>query len=152
MTAKPSAEPTPRPPVTTTLASASETPPPVSVCDRSGTRTTRSASSSAGVNAATVVCTGAAAAGLDRVRGDRQQLAAPCSRASSSRLPPQRRRVSVDGSPGAAAMQFAASGWSARAAACASTSLPRSLPGAITAAGASRSISSASVRPHASGA
>ena len=33
--AKPSAEPAPRPPLTTTLASASETPPPVSVWVRS---------------------------------------------------------------------------------------------------------------------
>ena len=49
---KPSAEPTPRPPLTTTLASASEMP-LVTVLTCSTTRTARSASSSAGAKLST---------------------------------------------------------------------------------------------------
>ena len=55
------------------------------------------------------------------------------------------------GSPGAASMQLAASGRSQIAAAWAIASVARSLPGAITAAGASRSTAPASVRPQACG-
>ena len=64
-----------------------------------------------------------------------RSFVAPCSRASSRRLPPQRTRVTAAASPGAAAMQLAASGRSVMAAAWAIASVARSLPGATTAAG-----------------
>ena len=54
----------------------------------------------------------------------------PCSRASSSRLPPQRCLVTT--SP-AIAVTFAANGWSRMAPTCASSSLPRSEPAATIA-------------------
>ena len=153
MGAKPSADPAPRPPLTTTLASASETPPPASVCVRSATRTTRSASVSAGVNSETAVCAGAAAGAASTTCGATvRSFVLPWTRACSSRLPPQRRRVTSAGSPGAASMQFAASGRSPIAAAWAIASVARSLPGAITATGACDSTSSAIARPHACGA
>ena len=55
------------------------------------------------------------------------------SDASSTRLPPQRVRVSSqDSSPGPTSVTFVASGKSSRAATCAITSLPRSVPDAET--------------------
>src|SRR5581483_7958975 len=59
---------------------------------------------------------------------------AECSSASSSRLPPQRCRVSRTGWPGVAAVTLAASGSPVRAERRAITSLPRSVPAAKTAA------------------
>ena len=76
----------------------------------------------------------------------------PCRRASSSRLPPQRTRVTVAGSPGVIDKQLAAIGWSVLAATWASTSLPRSVPGPTTALGAVRSMSSTIAWAHAAGA
>ena len=121
MIAKPSADPTPRPPLTTTFASRSETPPALS-STRSSTRDERcrrrrcERSRPARLRPAGCVC-GATV----RIRGE------PCSRASSSRLPPQRTRVTTSPS---IAVTFAANGWSSRAATCASSSLPRSEPAA----------------------
>ena len=64
-------------------------------------------------------------------------------RASSSRLPPQRTRVtSAPPSDGAAATQFAARGRSSSAATWARTSLPRSVPGPRTAVADSRRATS----------
>ena len=70
-------------------------------------------------------------------------------RASSRRLPPQRTRVTVSPST---AVQFAAKGRSLRAATCASTSLPLFVPGATTAEGDVRSITSSRAVAHAPGA
>ncbi len=66
------------------------------------------------------------------------------SRASSSSDPPQRRRVTVTGSPGVTAMQLAANGRPIRAATRAITSLPRSVPAAKTAVGSRWAIAAAS--------
>ena len=57
-------------------------------------------------------------------------------RASSSRLPPQRTRVTSSGEPPRTSVQLAANGRSRRAATCPSTSLPRFVPAATTAPGA----------------
>ena len=62
-------------------------------------------------------------------------LGAPLSCASSKRLPPQRIRVTVYGSPRRTSMQFAAKGNWARAPTCAIISLPRSVPNRRTASG-----------------
>ena len=70
-------------------------------------------------------------------------------RASSRRLPPQRTRVTASPST---AVQLAAKGMSRRAATCASTSLPRFVPGATTAEGEMRSMTSSSAVAHAPGA
>ena len=76
----------------------------------------------------------------------------PWRRASSSRLPPQRTRVTSSGEPPPTAVQFAAKGRSRRAATWLSTSLPRLLPAATTALGSSRSISSIVLRAQPPGA
>ena len=76
----------------------------------------------------------------------------PWIAASSSRLPPQRTRVTRMGSPPVTSTQFAASGRSAIADACASTSLPRGVPAATTAVGSTFSVSSTSARAIAAGA
>jgi hypothetical protein len=69
----------------------------------------------------------------------------PWSRASSSRLPPQRWRVTTSPST---EITFAANTPSSITAACASTSLPRSVPAAITVVGCRLAIA----RAHACGA
>ncbi len=62
MMAKPSFDPTPRPPLTTTFASVNEMPPPAApTC--SATRTRRSFSVSSGLNFSTFVSEGAASIG-----------------------------------------------------------------------------------------
>ena len=76
----------------------------------------------------------------------------PCRRAISRRLPPQRCRVTVTGSPGVTAMQLAANGRFVRAASRAMTSLPLSVPAANTAAAFSSSAARASMPARASGA
>ena len=75
-----------------------------------------------------------------------------CRRASSSRLPPQRWRMTVVGSPGSASMQLAASGSPMRAANRAMTSLPRSVPAATTADAFMSSAARARIAASASGA
>ena len=73
--------------------------------------------------------------------------------ASSRRLPPHRTRVSFQSSPlGTIRVTLAASGRSRRAARWAITSLPRSVPAAITAAGISAPTSWASDSAMAAGA
>ena len=149
--AKPSAEPTPRPPLTTTFASASETP-LVTVSTCSLTRTARSASSSAGENDSTA---GASApltvAAATMCGAELSSAGEPCRRASSSRLPPQRTRVRSPSGVGrplstGLEVQFAANGSPKRAATWAMTSLPPFEPGATIAEGsrrAARSVSAA---------
>ena len=96
MIAKPSAEPTPRPPLTTTFASASETPPPAAA--------TRSSDAHAQVRVGERrrerLDRGAPPRrrlGGDDVRRDGERApASRAARASSSRLPPQRMRVTRD--------------------------------------------------------
>src|SRR5215207_3056070 len=132
--AKPSAEPTPRPPDTTTGASASERP-PVDVSTRSDTRTTRSCSCSSGANAWTAGASPGAGSIATACGATVMSAIGPSTHASSSRLPPQRMRVTSAGSPGVAATQFAAS-----------------TQPATTAAWARRPASSATARPYACGA
>ena len=72
--------------------------------------------------------------------------------ASSRRLPPHRRRVTVIGLPGVAAMQFAANGSPARAAARAITVLPASVPAPTTTSAPRLAARSSTMRAIASGA
>ncbi len=111
-----------------------------------------SASASAGENASTAGAPASTVSTATACGWTVSSFVAPWSRASSSRLPPQRTRVTVAGSPGVASMQFADIGRSAFAATCAITSLPRSVPGPTTAAGASRRTSSTRLCPSAAGA
>ena len=93
-----------------------------------------------------------AAAGANACGATVSRRIGPSSRASSSRLPPQRWRVTCHGSPGRTSVTLAARSRPRRAAAWARISAPRSLPVPITTAGDSRSISWARARPSASGA
>ena len=147
---KPSAEPTPRPPLMTTLASAREMP-LVSASTRSATCTARSDASSSGSNGLTsgasapLTVVGWTACGAhDSNKGE------PCMRASSRRLPPHLTRVTVPSS--LAFVQFAANGRSSRAATWAITSLPLFEPAATMALGFVLSIVSVTQRAHAAGA
>ena len=90
--AKPSAEPAPRPPETTTFASASEIP-PVAAPTRSDTRTARAASEIAGANCSSPGA-GSAVVSIATACGCTVRSAVGAwMRATSSRLPPQRTRV-----------------------------------------------------------
>ena len=90
---KPSALPTPRPPPTTTRASASETLPALG-STRRATRTRRSVSLSVGVKGCISRGLALAAGSAARACGAAvSSLTAPFRWASSSRLPPQRWRV-----------------------------------------------------------
>ena len=151
---KPSAEPTPRPPLTTTLASASETPlATASTC--SATCTTRSAGSSAGANVsiagAPAPLTAAAGDGVRR-DGEQRRRAVDARLLEQAAAPADARHVERRSGVAADAVTFAANGRSRRAATCAITSLPRFVPAATTALGSSRSISSSTQRAHAAGA
>ena len=94
-TANPSALPTPRPPPTTTFASPSEIV-PAAGSSRRTTRTRTSSSVSSGTNDSTASSPGSAATACGATVSS---LTAPLSVASSSRLPPQRCRTTVVGSP-----------------------------------------------------
>ena len=129
----PAALPTPRPPPTTTRASLRDVW-PAGFSTRSVTRTRNSCSERFGSKGATATSVGVAGeesactawgATVISVTGARRT-------ASSRRVPPHRWRVTWNGSPGSAATQFDAIGISVRAATWAITSLPRSLPAAIT--------------------
>ena len=139
ITAKPSAEPTPRPPETTTSASASDTPArrgrdALGHLDRVVGRRRRLDSTS-GV-----------ARRRPRPRAARPSASSgePWTRASSSRLPPQRTRVTVAGSPGVTDMQFAAIGRSSTRGDVREHLVAALGPGASTALGARSAIASAS--------
>ncbi len=114
---------------------------------------------SAGCNAGAKDSTAGAAAPLTAAAGTVcgatvRSGSGPWIRASSSSDPPQRMRVTVRDEAAAApiAVTLAANGRSRRAAKCASTSLPRFVPAATTAVGASRSIRSSMQRAQAPGA
>ena len=117
MIAKPSAEPTPRPPLTTTLASTRRRP-------GGGRDALHDADGEVGLERRNEGLDRAGYAG--RLRGDQcGATVSSCTgvwrRASSNRLPPQRTRVT---SSPRTSVQFAASGRSRRAATRASISLP----------------------------
>src|SRR5438093_1671591 len=141
--ANPAAEPTPRPPPITTLASVRETPALV-FASRPTTRATRSAGSSSGskrviVGAGAEVFSGSTATACGATVSSRTGA----SRAASSRSEPaQRWRVSFHESPGVTSTTLAAIGQPEQAPTWASTSLPRSLPAATIAAGDRRSMTS----------
>ena len=104
------------------------------------------------MNRATATATGAGAGST--VWGATVSIAGdPVSTASSSSEPPQRSRVTGQRSStrSPTLTQLATNGWSRIAAAWASTSLPTSVPLAITSSGASDSIAAASDCPHVSG-
>ena len=130
ITAKPSAEPTPRPPETTTFASSSETPPrrradPLGRRDAPdrADRPRRPRHRLPIVSAATAC----GATVISSVGAVQQRLLEQAAAPAHAR---HRRRVS-----GLQRVVLADSGRSRIAAVCASTSLPRSLPGATSAAG-----------------
>ena len=100
MDAKPSAEPTPAPAGDDDLRVGQRDAAGRRPSTRSATRTTRSRSASSGVNGSTAAGAGAGRLGGDRVRRHRQEQRRGVRRASSSRLPPHRIRVTSSGSPG----------------------------------------------------
>ena len=131
--AKPSAEPTPRPPLTTTWPRrARRRRRPRST--RSATRTTRSACRAPARSVSTAGVAGRAPRPRRRAARRSAAAAAPWSArlleqaAAPAHARDRRRRRRR-------AMQLAANGRSRRAATCASTSLPRSVPAATTAVG-----------------
>ena len=152
MMAKPSFEPTPRPPLTITFAVVSDTP-PVDGATWSDTRTKRSRLSRPATRCLTSMSAGSGPPSIGTVCGATVMRGrALCRSASSSRLPPQRSRATVTGGMGVTATQFAASGRPLRAASRAITSWPRSVPAASTAEACSSSAAPCRIAATASGA
>ena len=135
MTEKPSGEPTPRPPETTTSASVSDTPPR---CGGDRLRHGHDAIGSRGAVTHRHRLHGVDRLGGNRMRGDREQQRRPDQHGllEQGAAPAHAGHGAPGRSPAVTATQLAAIGRSSLAATCASTSLPRSLPGAIDRVGA----------------